>query len=159
MKKIALFSLLAAAIMIVAPRPAYAGDKGLAILGGVIGGLIIADALDGDSHHHTSVHVGHRDGYWRDVPYDVWIEGRWVVSNRHYRHPTCHYVAGHYETRVRKVWVSHRSRDRHYSHRDRRDYRRYSHHSRRHDNRRNDSRRHNDQDRDRKDRNDRRGHR
>lgn len=159
MKKIALFSLLAAAVMIVAPRPAYAGDKGLAILGGVIGGLIIADALDGDSNHHTSFSVGHRNGYWRNAPYDVWIEGCWVVSNRHHRHPTRYYVAGHYETRVRKVWVSHQSRDRHYSHRDRRDDRRYSHHTRRHDNRRRDSRRHRYQDRGRKDRNNRRGHR
>ncbi len=136
MKKIALFSLLALAVMIVAPRPAYAGDKGLAILGGVIGGLIIADALDGDSHHHTSVHVSHRDGYWRDVPYDVWIEGRWVISNRHHRY----YVEGHYETRVRKVWVSTHSRDRRYSYRDRS-------YDRRHDSRRHDSKHHRHYDR------------
>lgn len=145
MKKIALFSLLAAAVMIVAPKPAHAGDKGLAILGGVIGGLIIADALDGDIHHHTSVHVGHRSGYWRDVPYDVWIEGRWVVSNRHDCHSRSYYVAGHYETRVRKVWVSNHNRDRRYSHRERSYNRR--HHSSRHDNRRHDSKRNRSHDR------------
>lgn len=136
MKKITLFSLLAAAIMIVAPKPVYAGDKGLAILGGVIGGLIIADALDGDSHHHTSVHVSHHDGYWRDIPYDVWIEGRWVINKYHRRY----YVAGHYETRVRKVWVSYHDRDRRYARIDRRDDRRYSHRDRRHHDRRRDSR-------------------
>ena len=150
MKKIALFSLLAAAVMIVAPRPAYAGDKGLAILGGILGGLIIADALDGDSHHHTSDHVSSRDGYWRDVPYDVWIEGRWIVNSHHHRR----YVAGHYETRVRKIWIAHHSRDRLYSNRHHRDDRRYSHRDRRHDNRRHDSRRYGN-----RDRNDRRGHR
>jgi len=143
MKKITLFSLLAATVMIVAPRPTYAGDKGLAILGGVIGGLIIADALDGHSNHHSSVSVGYRDGYWRDVPYDVWIEGRWVVSNRHHRHPTRHYVAGHHETRVRKVWVSTYNRDRRVARHERR-YERRPHHNRHHDTRRNEGRRNRD---------------
>ena len=141
MKKIALFSLLAATVLIVAPRPAHAGDKGWAILGGIVGGLIIADALDGDSNYHSSVSFGHRNGYWRDVSHNVWIDGRWVVSNRHHRYPTRHYVAGHYETRVRKVWVADFSRDRRVAHHDNR-YERRHHHNRRHDTRRNDSRRH-----------------
>ena len=139
MKKIALFSLLAATVLFVAPRPAHAGDKGLAILGGIIGGLLIADALDGNSSHHSSLSVGYRNGYWRDVPYDVWIEGHWVVSNRHHRHPSRHYVAGHHETRVRKVWISTYSRDRRIARHERR-----PHHNRHHNTRRNEARRNRD---------------
>ena len=146
MKKFALFSLLAAAAFMIAPKPAQAGDKGLAILGGVIGGLIIADALDGDSHHHTTVSVGHHDGYWHDSSYDVWIEGRWIVTHHGHRHSTRHFVPGHYETRVRRVWVSgHRKPHR------------VVHYDRRHDRRHGDSRRHRNDDRhDRRDRRDRR---
>lgn len=135
MKKIALFSLLAAAALMIVPKPAQAGDKGLAILGGVIGGLIIADALDGDSHHHTTVSVGHRDGYWHESSYDVWIEGHWIVTYHGHRHSSRHYVPGHYETRVRRVWVSTPHRHSRVVYHDRR-------HDRRHGDSHRDSRRH-----------------
>lgn len=126
MKKIALFSLLAAAVLMVAPKPAAASDKGLAILGGVIGGLIIANTLDHDSHHTTVVHVDHRSGYWDERPVDVWVEGRWVVS---YDRDNCRvrrYIAGHYETEIRRIWVSTSYRRPSYSH----NHRKYDRHHR-----------------------------
>ncbi len=139
MKKIALFSLLAATAMMLTPKPAAASDKGLAILDGVLGGMIIANSLNNDSHHHTTVEVGYRHGYWRTSTYDVWINGRWVIGHNGRR---C-YVPGHYETRVRKVWVSGPRRHHHHDHRRHDRYAKRDH--RHHD--RNDGRHHSRHDR------------
>lgn len=55
MNKTATVSLLAASALLFAPKPAVAGDKELAAIGGFIGGLIIGSQID--SNHHRRVVV------------------------------------------------------------------------------------------------------
>lgn len=133
---------VAAAAFAFTPKPAVAGDKEAAIVGGLIGGLIIgaaiADAADVDTH---VVLANHRyadrcdDGYWRTVDVRTWVPGYWVTERRHGRTHR-YYVEGHYEIRTRRVWVAYdrydrRDRyDRYDRYDDRRD-RRYGHDYRR----------------------------
>jgi hypothetical protein len=104
------------------PKPVQASDKGLAILGGFIGGIIVASALN-DSHHDgyyadrpTAVVVNDSCddrgpfGYWSVVAVQVWVPGCWVESRDYYGCRTRRYVSGHYECRNDRVWVS---KDRH----------------------------------------------
>jgi hypothetical protein len=135
--KIIALSLAAATAFAFTPKPALAGDKELAVVGGLIGGLIIASAIN-DHHDDTRVVVTsgyhHRDrdrddGYWKRIETRVWVPGYWVTERRH-GHKHRYYVAGHYEIRTDRVWVSydrHDRRDRDYGHdrRDRRDDRDY----------------------------------
>lgn len=125
---------VAAAAFAFTPKPAVAGDKEAAIVGGLIGGLIIgaaiADAVDGDTH---VVFANHRyadrcdDGYWRTVDVRTWVPGYWVTERRHGRTHR-YYVEGHYEIRTRRVWVAYDRYDR----RDRYDrHDRYGHDHRR----------------------------
>ena len=111
------------------PKPAAANDKGLAIVGGFLGGLIVASAIN-DSRHdnsydncNTAVVVADRDdrcedrrdaGFWREVSVQVWVPGVWIVERSH-RGSYRHYVSGHYEHRNNRVWVAsdRHERDRH----------------------------------------------
>ena len=101
-------TLTAVAALLFAPRPATAlGDKEAAILGGLIGGVIIGaalhDAFDHDrSHRHISVSSGHR-GRGDDYGHS---------SHRH--GPSCGCSScrsprgGHWTYRSVKVWVPER---------------------------------------------------
>lgn len=126
--KIIALSLAAATAFAFTPKPALAGDKELAVVGGLIGGLIIASAIN-DHHDDTRVVVTsgyhHRDrdrdrddGYWKRVEVRVWVPGYWVSERRHGRTHR-YYVEGRYECRTDRVWVSY---DRHDRRDDRRDY-------------------------------------
>lgn len=127
---------LAAAAFAFTPKPAVAGDKEAAIVGGLIGGLIIgaaiADASDNDAHVVLAGHSYHRpDGYWRHVNVRTWVPGYWVTERR-YGRVHRYYVDGHYEFRTRRVWVAHNHHryDR-YDRYDRHDrYDRYDRHDR-----------------------------
>ena len=131
--KIIALSLAAATAFAITPKPALAGDKELAVVGGLIGGLIIGSAL-ADHHDDTRVVVtsGYRhdhrdrdDGYWKHVETRVWVPGYWVTE-RHRGRAHRHYVDGHYEIRTDRVWVAydrHHRHDRRYAY-DRRDHRR-----------------------------------
>lgn len=55
MNKTATVSLLAASALLFAPKPAAAGDKELAAIGGFIGGLIIGSQLDRNHHERVVV--------------------------------------------------------------------------------------------------------
>jgi hypothetical protein len=119
-------ALITATAFTFAPKPAEANDKGLAIVGGFLGGLIVASAIN-DSHHdsyvngRTTVVVAGRDdrcddrgreGFWKEVSVKVWIPGCWIEERSHhgsYRR----YVGGHYEYRCDRVWVSYDRYDRH----------------------------------------------
>jgi hypothetical protein len=124
---------VAAAAFAFTPKPAVAGDKEAAIVGGLIGGLIIgaaiADAADSDTHVTFASHrYADRcdDGYWRTVDVRTWVPGYWVTERRHGRTHR-YYVEGHYEIRTKRVWVAY---DR-YNRYDRRDrYDRYDRHDR-----------------------------
>jgi len=138
--KITALTLAAATAFSIAAKPALAGDKEVALIGGLIGGAIIASAIS-DHGHDSRVVVtsgyGYdnrrddncNDGYWKTVEVRTWVPGYWVSERRHGRSDR-YFVAGHYETRFDRVWVASnrydRRDDRHdrYSYDNRRDYRR-----------------------------------
>jgi len=146
--KITALALAAAAALSLAPKPAMAGDKEVAIIGGFLGGLLIASAINDSQHqeaypcYHTDVIVNDRDdrrdesrdcGYWSEVALNVWVPGVWIEERS--RHGQCHqrYVAGHYERRNNRTWVAYERHDRR-EHRDHDD--RANSYGHRHDDRR-----------------------
>jgi hypothetical protein len=132
--KITALALAAATAFSFAPTPAKAGDKELALVGGLIGGLIIGSAISDHAPTYTRsttvvVDGGRRDrfddcddhGYWKTVTVKVWVPGGWVVE-RGYRGGECRrYVSGYYTYRTDRVWVARDNHDR-YDRHDRRDY-------------------------------------
>ena len=123
--KITALALIAVTALSLAPKPAVASDKTLAVLGGFIGGVLVASELNHHNDYYASapvVVVNDRDddGYWRVVEVRVWVPGYWV-TDRHHGRSFNRYVGGHYECRNDRVWVSY---DRHgrndrYDHHDR----------------------------------------
>ncbi len=120
MKKIAALSLLTAAALSLAPAPAHAGSKEKALIGGLIGGIIIGHAISESGRSscppepRTVVVVDSRNndcgGYWRENRVQVWVPGYWVVSydcGRRVRH----FVSGRHEWRTERVWVADSRRD------------------------------------------------
>ena len=126
--KITALALIAVTALSLAPKPAQASDKTLAVLGGFLGGLIIASELNHNHGYTTAPTVVVSDrcddrgdryddrdhsGYWTEVNVRVWVDARWIVDGcdrrgREYRR----YVGGHYEYRTDRVWVAldHRGR-------------------------------------------------
>lgn len=120
--KITALALIAVTALSLAPKPAQASDKGLAVVGGLIGGLIIGSAI-ADSHHDyyaprsTTVIVNDRDdrcddGYWKEVSVKVWVPGCWIVERSRHGREVRSYVSGHYSYRTDRVWVASDRRDR-----------------------------------------------
>ena len=117
--KITALALIAVTALSLAPKSAEANDKTLAVIGGFIGGVLVASELN---HNHgysdyydaaPAVVVNDRcdEGYWKTVAVRVWVPGCWVSERRH----GCsfnRYVGGHYECRSDRVWVSHDRSDR-----------------------------------------------
>ena len=127
--KITALALIAVTALSLAPKPAQASDKTLAVLGGFLGGLIIASELNHNHGYTTAPTVVVSDrcddrgdryddrdhsGYWTEVNVRVWVDARWIVDGcdrrgREYRR----YVGGHYEYRTDRVWVSFDRHNRH----------------------------------------------
>ena len=130
--KFTALALAAVAALSLAPKPAMAGDKEVAIIGGFLGGLIVASAINDSRHdnnydrNHTTVVVRDNDrwddrrdsGFWKEVSVQVWVPGCWIVERRHHGRDHRHYVAGHYERRISRVWVSHDRHDRRHNDRE-----------------------------------------
>ena len=134
--KITALALITVTALSLAPKTAVASDRGLAIVGGFLGGLIVASAIN-DSRHEsysdrpTAIIVDeqcdHRnnegyyyrndEGYWREVAVQVWVPGCWIVERDYYGRACRRYSEAHYERRNNRVWVTHdrehRSRDGH----------------------------------------------
>lgn len=120
MNKTATVSLLAVSALLFAPKPAAAGDKEIAAIGGFIGGLILGSHINHEHHHRPpvveapacpppSVVVYESGGVWDYRPTRVWIAPRWIVTYDDCHRPVRRYIAGHYETRHERVWVARRS--------------------------------------------------
>lgn len=120
--KITALALIAVTALALTPKPAAASDKTLAVLGGFIGGVLVASELNHSHGYYNTapaVVVNDRcdDGYWRTVEVRVWVPGYWITE-RHHGRSYSRFVSGHYECRNDRVWVSYGRDDRH----DRRDY-------------------------------------
>jgi hypothetical protein len=115
--KITAFVLSAATAFSFAPKPAEASDKGLALIGGFIGGVLVASAIH-DSHRdacppeRTPVIVagGPRcvepSGYWKEVRVKVWVPACWIEERGRYGRVARRHVSGHYEYRTDRVWIA-----------------------------------------------------
>lgn len=118
MKSISILTLLALVAAFATPNTAKAGDDEKALIGGLIGGLIIGAAI-ADNDHHTSIEVGyhgssrHHDGYWTWTTRKHWVPGYYERRRDHCGNRVKVWVSGHYTVVREKVWVS--ERDRHYS--------------------------------------------
>jgi hypothetical protein len=127
--KLTALALIAVTALSLAPRPAAASDKGLAVVGGFLGGLIVGSAISDsryDSHRSpgTTVIVSGRNdrhdrGYWKTVSIKVWVPGGWIVDRGHHGRSYRRFVNGHYEYRTNRVWVGFDRYDRHDGRRDR----------------------------------------
>jgi hypothetical protein len=128
--KLTTLALITVTALSLAPKPAAASDKGLAILGGFIGGMIVASAIDDNCHDAydrpgTTILVDRRNdfaapcddyrgrrvdcddsGYWKVVTVRVWVPGYWIVERRHHGYGYRRYIEGHTEFRTERVWVS-----------------------------------------------------
>lgn len=124
MKNLAAIALLSAAILSLAPTPAIAGSKEKALIGGLIGGLILGHAIS-ESYHSSSPpergpvvvydsRSGNRTGYWMETRVQIWVPGCWITTYTHNR-PSRRYVAGHHEYRTERVWVTDARHNRHHS--------------------------------------------
>ena len=118
--KFTALALITASALSLAPKPAAANDKGLAIVGGFLGGLIVASAIN-ESQHHDEVRYVERvdgrndrsdEGCWKEVSVQVWVPGIWIEERGYYGRNYRRYVAGHYECRNNRVWVSSNRHDR-----------------------------------------------
>jgi len=123
--KLTALALIATSALTFAPKPAMAGNKELAVVGGLIGGIIIASAINDhcDDNRATVVYGNGNNcdtGYWNNVSVNVWVPGCWVIERRSHGSDYRRYVGGHYEVRSNRVWVASNRHD--YRH-DRRDYR------------------------------------
>src|SRR3954465_10490095 len=105
--KLTALALITASALSLAPKPAAASDKGLAIVGGFLGGLIVASAIndsryDNYAPNHTTVVVDDRcddrgpAGFWKDVSVRVWVPGCWIVERGYRGCDRRRYIDGHY---------------------------------------------------------------
>ncbi len=125
MKSLLFITLITALIASTAAPEARADREGRALVGGLIGGIIIGSILDDDHHHHTRVHYRSRghgrhggcgcSGHYDYISVKTWISGHWSVRYDRYGHCHRHWSPGYYSYDKRRVWVPHRRSCRHYS--------------------------------------------
>lgn len=126
--KISVILILAVAALAVTPKSAHAGDKELALIGGLVGGIIIGNAIQKSRPvYETQTHVVYQAGYDRHdtncAPgggYEmrvvrVWVPACWETQRRHGRVVRV-YVPGYYVDRRERVWVAYNSHGGHSSH-------------------------------------------
>ncbi|MBK1878654.1 hypothetical protein [Pelagicoccus mobilis] len=143
MKTIATLTLLAAIAAFMSPQQAVAGDKEKALIGGLIGGIIIGSALADDhthvsttvSYHHGN-HGHHRShcnhGHWKWTSTKHWVPGHYKYSRDCHGHSVKIWVSGYYDYHKEKVWVKD-CRCSHYTRSSRGHHYRYDSHKSHHD--------------------------
>lgn len=120
--KLTALALVTVTALSLAPKPAAASDKGLAMVGGFLGGLIVASAIN-DHHydaypiHSTTVLVNDRndrcdEGFWKEVTIRTWVPDCWVVERSHHGRSYRRFISGHYDYRHDRVWVAYDRYDR-----------------------------------------------
>lgn len=128
MKSLLFITLITAILASTTAPTARADREGRALVGGLIGGIIIGSILDDDRHHHnhhSRVHhrsrgYDHRGGCGCSGHYDyisvkTWINGHWSVRYDRYGHCYRDWSPGYYSYDKRRVWVPHKRSCRHYS--------------------------------------------
>lgn len=120
--KFTALALLTVTALTLVPKPAAAHDRGLAVLGGFIGGMIVASEINHSRVYAPTapmVVVNDRGddysdpGFWKEVTVKIWVPGCWIVERNHHGRDYRRYVGGHYEYRTNRVWVAYDRRDRH----------------------------------------------
>ncbi len=120
--KLTALALITVGALSLAPKPAAAHDKGLAIVGGFLGGLIVGSAINDNRVYAPAAPmmvVDDRgdyypnDGYWKEVAVKIWMPGCWIVERNHHGRDHQRYVGGHYEYRTNRAWVAHDRHGRH----------------------------------------------
>lgn len=142
MKTISSIILIAVIASFTAPQ-AQANKEGRALLGGIIGGIILGNAL-ADNEIHTSVHVSNSYGHHGNGYYD-WVSVKtWVPGHYERRYDNCGnrykaWISGHHSYVRQKVWVESRRQHRreHYSNQNRHSDHRRGHYDRSDSHRRN----------------------
>jgi len=121
-------TLITALVASTAAPEARADREGRALVGGLIGGIIIGSILDDEHHHHhyhTRVHHRSRghggydngcgcSGHYDYISVKTWINGHWSVSYDRYGHCHRHWRPGYYSYDKRRVWVPHKRGCRYY---------------------------------------------
>ena len=147
MKNLTSISLIAASFLILAPKPAVAGNSEIAALGGFIGGLMVGSnftnysSCEPEYYSAAPVVVYDAGGYWRTNSIRVWVGPQWVMVVNRYNRPVRRLIEGHYEIRQQRIWVN--------CNFDQQEYSRYDRNDRRHDRRSSARRERNSRDRNR----------
>ena len=127
MKNLLIIMIVSALVGSITSTNAMADREGRALIGGLIGGLIIGEMFDNDDHynHRGSTHRYDRGGYSGHNDYvrvKTWVRGRYHIQydsdGRRFRT----WIPGHYTYTKRRVGVSH-NRGGHNSHHGYDDYR------------------------------------
>ena len=116
MKDILIITLIAILVGSITAANANADREGRALVGGLIGGLIIGSILDDDHHHRRTTfhhHSSHRydscgcNGHHDYISVKTWINGRWLVHYDNCGNRVRNWHPGHYSYIKRRVWVPH----------------------------------------------------
>lgn len=142
MKNLIILTLIALLVGATTASTAKADREGRALIGGLIGGLIIGSVLDDDRHHGHHRNSSHRryddhcgcSGHYDYVSVRTWINGRWSIHYDRCGQRQRDWRPGHYSHVKKRVWVPHSRGCRHYSSPRHDDH--YSDHGRGHSRRR-----------------------
>ena len=123
MKNLFVFALIPLILGPATAPTAKADREGRALIGGIIGGLIIGSIIDDDhrGHHHSRVSVNRHSSHCRcsghhdTISVKTWVNGSWSVHYDSYGHRHRDWHPGHYIYREERVWVSHNRGCRYYS--------------------------------------------
>lgn len=107
--------LVAVAALAFAPKPAQAGDREIAAIGGFIGGLIVGSVINDHRDHNDATVIVHdrgpghyhqERGYWKEVTVRHWVPDTWEYRYEYGRRIRV-FVPGHWVMRRDRVWVAH----------------------------------------------------